>query len=165
MSYRRPLESVTWVKRNARRSGSGIPPRNCQRTSGCSSVSLFMGRSTRSSSPCASNLSRWVWKSRLGVTTACAYPSRLMGPLSPEIDDDHGQHRGHQKLQQLPRQARAEDFAVASLYVGKRGGIGDLGGFELVVGTHSDYSHNAHQDHQRNSQQWSDVYLHARKKK
>ena len=53
-------ESVTFVKKNARRSSSGMPPRNCQRTSGCSSVSLLIGRSMRTSRPCASSLARCV---------------------------------------------------------------------------------------------------------
>ena len=49
MSKRRPLESVGWVNRNALRSGSGMPPRYCQRTSGCISVSLLIGSSTTTS--------------------------------------------------------------------------------------------------------------------
>jgi hypothetical protein len=47
------FESVTLVNTNALRSFSGIPPRNCQRTSGCSSVSLLIGRSTCTRSPAA----------------------------------------------------------------------------------------------------------------
>src|SRR6202790_4626509 len=45
MSKRRPLESVGCVNRNALRSPSGMPPRYCQRTSGCISVSLLIGSS------------------------------------------------------------------------------------------------------------------------
>src|SRR6478609_9756914 len=58
MSYLRPLESVTLVNRKALRSFSAMPPRNCQRTSGCISVSLLIGRSTVMSSPAASSAFR-----------------------------------------------------------------------------------------------------------
>src|SRR5580765_6225830 len=63
MSYLRPLLSVTWLNRNALRSFSAMPPRNCQRTSGCISVSLLMARWTRISSPALSNASRCSCKS------------------------------------------------------------------------------------------------------
>src|SRR3954468_17650845 len=58
MSYLRPLLSVTLVNRNALRSFSAMPPRNCQRTSGCISVSLLIDRSTRTSKPAASSVFR-----------------------------------------------------------------------------------------------------------
>src|SRR5438270_10128841 len=63
MSYLRPLLSTTLVKRNALRSFSAMPPRNCQRTSGCISVSLFIGRVTRMSSPAASSALRCACRS------------------------------------------------------------------------------------------------------
>src|SRR6266404_8106131 len=63
MSYLRPLLSVTLVKRNALRSFSAMPPRNCQRTSGCISVSLFIGRVTRMRSPAASSAFRCACRS------------------------------------------------------------------------------------------------------
>ena len=44
-----PSKSVGCVNRNALRSGSGMPPRYCQRTSGCISVSLLIGSSTTTS--------------------------------------------------------------------------------------------------------------------
>src|ERR1700722_3358960 len=47
MSYFRPLASITLVNKNALRSFSAMPPRNGQRTSGCISMSLSIGRSTR----------------------------------------------------------------------------------------------------------------------
>src|SRR5258708_5825342 len=43
-----------------------MPPRNCQRTSGCSSVSLSIGRSMRTRRPRASRSARCVWKSPAG---------------------------------------------------------------------------------------------------
>src|SRR5690348_848644 len=58
MSYLRPLLSVTLEKRNAFRSFSAMPPRNCQRTSGCISVSLLIARGTRISRPALSSASR-----------------------------------------------------------------------------------------------------------
>src|SRR2546423_14702861 len=58
MSYLRPLLSTTLVNRNAFLSRSSMPPRNCQRTSGCISVSLLIGRSTRISSPALSRALR-----------------------------------------------------------------------------------------------------------
>ena len=66
MSYFLPLPSTTLVNRNARRSSSGMPPTNCQRTSGCSSVSLSIGRSMRVTSPAASSAARCCWKSSAG---------------------------------------------------------------------------------------------------
>src|SRR4051812_6715896 len=54
LSYLRPFESTTFSKRNALRSAS-LSPRNCQRTSGCSSVSLLISRRTRTSLPLASS--------------------------------------------------------------------------------------------------------------
>src|SRR3984957_19577228 len=62
MSYLRPFESTTLVKRKARRLSSGTRPWNCQRTSGCSSVSLLIGRSTRTSKPLASSAFKCPWK-------------------------------------------------------------------------------------------------------
>src|SRR3954471_19942270 len=58
MSYFLPLLSVTLRKRKALRSFSAMPPRNCQRTSGCISVSLLIGRSTVISKPAASRAFR-----------------------------------------------------------------------------------------------------------
>ena len=52
MSYLRPLLSVTLVNRKALRSFSAMPPRNCQRTSGCISVSLLIGPRDRDQEPC-----------------------------------------------------------------------------------------------------------------
>src|ERR1051325_5246412 len=63
MSYLRPWLSVTLVKRKALRSFSGMPPRNCQRTSGCISVSLLIGRVTRTRSPAASSALRCACRS------------------------------------------------------------------------------------------------------
>src|SRR5262249_31338293 len=57
MLKRRPLESVGWVNRKALRSGSAMPPRYCQRTSGCISVSLLIGSSTTTSSPARASAS------------------------------------------------------------------------------------------------------------
>src|SRR5580693_2323849 len=70
MSYLRPLTSVTLVKTKARRLSSGTPPTNCQRTSGCSSVSLLIGVSMRVTRPAASRSARWSWKSRRGPLRA-----------------------------------------------------------------------------------------------
>ena len=53
-----PLESTTLVNRKALRSFSSMPPRNCQRTSGCISVSLLISRSTVTSSPASSSAFR-----------------------------------------------------------------------------------------------------------
>src|SRR5690349_17946579 len=64
MSYLRPLLSITFVNRNALRSFSAMPPRNCQRTSGCISVSLLIGRSTRMRSPASSSAFRCSCRSR-----------------------------------------------------------------------------------------------------
>src|SRR5205085_5782555 len=64
MSYLRPLLSVTLVKRKALRSFSAMPPRNCQRTSGCISVSLLIARSTRIRRPASSSASRCSCRSR-----------------------------------------------------------------------------------------------------
>src|SRR5262245_21048028 len=58
MSYFLPFESTTFLKRNALRSRSAMPPRNCQRTSGCISVSLLIARSTVTSSPAFSSARR-----------------------------------------------------------------------------------------------------------
>src|SRR3954471_15145706 len=58
MSYFLPLLSVTLRKRKALRSFSAMPPRNCQRTSGCISVSLLIGRSTVIRRPAASRAFR-----------------------------------------------------------------------------------------------------------
>src|SRR5580700_10237491 len=66
MSYLRPLASVTLVNTKARRFSSGTPPTNCQRTSGCSSVSLLIGVSMRVTRPAASRSARWSWKSSRG---------------------------------------------------------------------------------------------------
>src|SRR5262249_32917082 len=72
MSYVRPLASVTLVNRKARRWSSPRPPWNCQRTSGCSSVFLSIGRSTRTTRPCASSRARCCWKSRGGSPVRAA---------------------------------------------------------------------------------------------
>src|SRR5690348_4033995 len=64
MSYLRPLPSVTLVKRKALRSFSAMPPRNCQRTSGCISVSLLIARSTRMRRPASSSAFRCSCRSR-----------------------------------------------------------------------------------------------------
>src|SRR3954471_9562899 len=53
MSYLRPRASTTFSNRNALRWLSGSP-RNCSRTSGCSSVSLLIGVVTRTSLPACS---------------------------------------------------------------------------------------------------------------
>ena len=45
MSYLRPRPSTMLVNRKALRSASSRPPTNCQRTSGCNSESLSIGRS------------------------------------------------------------------------------------------------------------------------
>src|SRR6185295_5735128 len=66
MSYFLPLPSTTLVNRNARRLSSGMPPTNCQRTSGWSSASLPIGRSMRVTSPAASSAARCCWKSSAG---------------------------------------------------------------------------------------------------
>src|ERR671931_1569807 len=63
MSYLRPLLSVTWVKRNAFLSFSGMPPRNCQRRSRCISMSLLIGRVTRMRRPAASSALRCACRS------------------------------------------------------------------------------------------------------
>ncbi len=54
MSYLRPLLSTTFSNRKALRAVSGNP-RNCKRTSGCSSVSLLIGLVTRISLPARSS--------------------------------------------------------------------------------------------------------------
>src|SRR5262249_5292450 len=81
MSYWRPAPSVTLVNRKARRASSPRPPWNCQRTSGCNSVFLSIGRSMRTSRPCASSSARCSWKSfggacvaALSVTSSMADP-------------------------------------------------------------------------------------------
>jgi len=63
MSYLHPLASVTWVNRNAFLSGSSIPPRNCQRTRGCISVSLLIGPVDRDEQPGALEPCRCSWRS------------------------------------------------------------------------------------------------------
>ena len=78
MSYFLPLPSTTLVNRNARRLSSGRPPTNCQRTSGCSSVSLSIGRSMRVTSPAASSAARCCWKSSAGPLVFAGAP-RLSG--------------------------------------------------------------------------------------
>src|SRR5229473_6281998 len=70
MSYLRPLLSVTLVNRKALRSFSAMPPRNCQRTSGCISVSLLIARSTRMRSPAASSFFRCSCRSAYGSRCA-----------------------------------------------------------------------------------------------
>src|SRR6267378_1372422 len=87
MSYLRPLESTTLVNRNARRASSARPPWNCQRTSGWISVSLSIGRSTRTTRPCASRAARCCWKSDGGppadgvaVPRALSLTSSIAGP-------------------------------------------------------------------------------------
>src|SRR6185503_11639760 len=66
MSYFLPLPSTTLVNRNARRLSSGSTPWNCQRTRGCNSASLSIGRSMRTTSPSASSAARCCWKSSAG---------------------------------------------------------------------------------------------------
>src|SRR5262249_13996436 len=61
MSYLRPFASTTFSNRNALRWLSGRP-RNCRRTSGCSSVSLLIGTVTRTSLPARSSASTY-WPS------------------------------------------------------------------------------------------------------
>src|SRR5262249_39071455 len=61
MAYLRPFASVTFSNRNALRWDSGSP-RNCRRTSGCSSVSLLIGTVTRTSLPAFSSPSTY-WPS------------------------------------------------------------------------------------------------------
>src|SRR5262249_45759229 len=61
MSYLRPRASTTFSNRNALRWLSGRP-RNCRRTSGCSSVSLLIGTVTRTSLPARSSASTY-WPS------------------------------------------------------------------------------------------------------
>ncbi len=69
---------TTLVNKNARRSSSSSPPWNCQRTSGCSSVSLLIARSMRRSRPCASSRARCSWKSSGGPAVAL-WPFRRVG--------------------------------------------------------------------------------------
>jgi hypothetical protein len=54
MSYLRPRLSMTFSNKKALRWLSGSP-RNCSRTSGCISVSLFTGIVTRTSFPALSS--------------------------------------------------------------------------------------------------------------
>src|SRR3990172_153135 len=63
MSNLRPLLSVMLVNRNALRSSSRWRPRNCQRTSGCISVSLLILRSTTIRSPAFFKASICSWRS------------------------------------------------------------------------------------------------------
>src|SRR3954466_3616375 len=97
MSYFLPLPSITLVNRNARRLSSGMPPTNCQRPSGCSSVSLSIGRSIRVTSPAASSAARCCWKSSAGPLVLPAAPRlsvwssiRLLLVLLPGLDDRLG---------------------------------------------------------------------------
>src|SRR3954452_4937214 len=59
MSDLRPRLSTTFSNRKARRWFSGSP-RNCKRTSGCSSVSLLIGAVTRTSLPALSRPSTYL---------------------------------------------------------------------------------------------------------
>src|SRR3954452_5787201 len=59
MSYLCPRPSTTFSNRNALRWLSGNP-RNCSRTSGCSSVSLLIGVVTRTSLPARSRPSTYL---------------------------------------------------------------------------------------------------------
>src|SRR5215467_65352 len=59
MSNLRPCASVTFSNRKALRWLSGNP-RNCSRTSGCSSVSLLIGTVTRTSLPACSSPSTYL---------------------------------------------------------------------------------------------------------
>jgi hypothetical protein len=79
MSYFLPLPSTTLVNRNARRLFSGMPPTNCQRTSGCNSVSLSIVRSIRVTSPAASSAARCCWKSSAGPLVLPPERAALVG--------------------------------------------------------------------------------------
>src|SRR3954467_12336720 len=59
MSYLCPRLSITFSNKNALRWFSGSP-RNCKRTSGCSSVSLLIGVVTRTSLPALSRPSTYL---------------------------------------------------------------------------------------------------------
>src|SRR5262245_28671902 len=80
-----PRALVTFSNRNPVRCSSDSP-RNCQRTSGISSVSLLIGMVTRVSLPRRCRLARCVRRScRLVPTKGCSFtglpPSRHRGPL------------------------------------------------------------------------------------
>src|SRR5262245_35837897 len=77
ISNLRPSAPTTLVNRKARRLSSGRPPANCQRTSGCSSVSLLIGRSTRTTRPCASSVAKCCWKSVGGPAVTPVAPAFL----------------------------------------------------------------------------------------
>src|SRR3954466_3443606 len=119
MSYLRPLLSVTLENRNALRSFSAMPPRNCQRTSGCISVSLLIARCTRMSSPALSRASRCSCRSaylRSAISVDGdlhladqAAPFRLLGL------DELGERLG----------AAADDLAALALQALANTGIGE----------------------------------------
>src|SRR4051812_11409039 len=74
-----------------------MPPTNCQRTSGCSSVSLSIGRSMRVTRPAASSAARCVWKSSAGPLILPDTPRwpgwssmALLLVLLPRLDDRLG---------------------------------------------------------------------------
>src|SRR5947208_3531206 len=111
MSYLRRLASVTWVNRNAFLSGSSMPPRNCQRTRGCISVSLSIGRSTVTSSPARSRATRCSWRSgwsrlgaasrRFGSAVELILDSfAMVGRLQRSISTRRREHRHAEPLRQ-----------------------------------------------------------------
>src|SRR5438477_11948175 len=80
MSYLRPRESTTFSNRKAWRWRSGRP-RNCSRTSGCSSVSLLIGIVTRTSLPARSRPSTYL------PSVGQYDPIRLSPSLPAFVDD------------------------------------------------------------------------------
>src|SRR5215510_2581798 len=85
MSYWRPCASVTFSNRKALRWLSG-KPRNCSRTSGCSSVSLLIGTVTRTSLPACSSPSTYC--PSVGQYDAVIAPSPFFVAESSRIHDE-----------------------------------------------------------------------------
>src|SRR6185312_517847 len=122
----RPLASTTFSNRKPLRSASGRP-RNCQRTSGISSVSLLITREMRRSLPLASRLARWVRRSW-----------RLAAPPVPCIESS-----SRRRFVILQNRLR---FLIVRVQGGrgtlheqrsKGGGSGHLKERETIVGPHS----------------------------
>src|SRR5690349_21775914 len=73
---------MTFSKRNALRSSSRTPPRNCQRTSGWISVSLLDGRATRTSRP---RSSKFLMCSRTSLGAFIVSPRGGDGRRGPAV--------------------------------------------------------------------------------
>src|SRR5262249_33338610 len=95
-----------------RRCSSGSPPWNCQRTSGCNSESLSIGRSTRTSRPSASSAARCVWKSSAGPAEADPTAPTRAGWSSMATHYHGRRHGASARLQDLAAVAAAYRFAA-----------------------------------------------------